>query len=217
MKSKKVFVCSNCGTEHPRWMGQCSSCGEWNTLEEEVVVAKQNAASKAMLASQISVGKLGDIDTKSKVRFSTGFTEVDVVLGGGIVADQVTLLSGEPGIGKSTLLLQIAVQLSMQGLKVVYVSGEESQSQVAGRASRLFKADEYKEVDFIGSPGVNSLIQQMQSQKPDFLVVDSIQTMYDESLTSMPGSLTQVKASTAALVSTAKQMGVAVVLVGHIN
>ena len=217
MKQKKVFVWANCGASHHKWMGQCSSCGEWNTLEEEVVLAKEKSASRAILSGDLEVSKLGEVDISNQKRVSTGFAELDTVYGGGLVADQVTLLSGEPGIGKSTLLLQVAVNLSKQDKKVVYVSGEESKQQVAGRASRLFKNDEYRSIEFIGSVGVNTLIQQLSTNRPDFVVIDSIQTMYDESLSSLPGSLTQVKSSTSILVSHAKAQGYAVVLVGHIN
>lgn len=216
-KQKSIYVCSNCGAKSPKWMGQCSVCGEWNTFAEQEVLVGEKKAVAAMLASSASSAKLGEAPTQNLSRLKTGFDELDLVLGGGFVQDQVVLLSGEPGIGKSTLLLQLAAKFSSD-LSVTYVSGEESLGQVARRAERLFdKRSDFAEVEFIGSVGVHSLISNIQQQKPNLVIIDSIQTMFDEGLSSLPGSLAQVKSCTSHLVSAAKSQGFILLLVGHIN
>ncbi len=212
-----MYVCEVCGSEYSKWQGKCSSCGEWNTLVEKAVVAKEVRASKQILSDNAELINLGDAKTSEKNRLVTGFQELDGVLGGGFVDEQVVLLSGEPGVGKSTLLLQILINLSKQGKQCLYVSGEESAGQVAGRASRLFPKSDYAGVQFLASPGVNSLVAKIEDLKPEFVVVDSIQTIFDESLSSLPGSLAQVKSCTSALVRAAKTFGFMLVIVGHIT
>jgi DNA repair protein RadA/Sms len=219
MKKKTVFFCSNCGNEHSRWMGQCGACGEWNTLVEKTVALKESKAVKAILADTAEVVELGKVElTKPQDRITTGFQELNSVLGGGFIDDQVVLISGEPGVGKSTLLLQVLVSLNLAGVKSLYVSGEESAAQIKHRAQRLFgNASDFSELKFVSSPAVQDLIEIIEAEKPQLIVVDSVQTIYDEAVAGLPGSISQVRAATAALVSAAKKFGFVLILVGHIN
>lgn len=207
MKEKTVYVCGECGYETPRWMGKCPQCGSWNTIvEEERVTMKRTAApSRAVL--------LEDVAPKESRRVSTGIGELDRVLGGGLVPGMTVLLGGSPGIGKSTLLLQTAHNLTRQGT-VLYVSGEESKSQIRLRADRL------------GIPGdmlllcetsAEAAVEEGRSRKAAFMIVDSIQTMFMENTLSAPGSVTQIRASAAELTRFAKETGTAVFLVGHVT
>lgn len=207
MKEKTVYVCGECGYETPRWMGKCPQCGSWNTIvEEERVTMKRTAApSRAVL--------LEDVAPKESRRVSTGIGELDRVLGGGLVPGMTVLLGGSPGIGKSTLLLQTAHNLTRQGT-VLYVSGEESKSQIRLRADRL------------GIPGdmlllcetsAEAAVEEGRSRKAAFMIVDSIQTMFMENTPSAPGSVTQIRASAAELTRFAKETGTAVFLVGHVT
>lgn len=207
MKEKTVYVCGECGYETPRWMGKCPQCGSWNTIvEEERVTMKRTAApSRAVL--------LEDVAPKESQRVSTGIGELDRVLGGGLVPGMTVLLGGSPGIGKSTLLLQTAHNLTRQGT-VLYVSGEESKSQIRLRADRL------------GIPGdmlllcetsAEAAVEEGRSRKAAFMIVDSIQTMFMENTPSAPGSVTQIRASAAELTRFAKETGTAVFLVGHVT
>lgn len=207
MKEKTVYVCGECGYETPRWMGKCPQCGSWNTIvEEERVTMKRTAApSRAVL--------LEDVAPKESRRVSTGIGELDRVLGGGLVPGMTVLLGGSPGIGKSTLLLQTAHNLTRQGT-VLYVSGEESKSQIRLRADRL------------GIPGdmlllcetsAEAAVEEGRSRKAAFMIVDSIQTMFMENTPSAPGSVTQIRASTAELTRFAKETGTAIFLVGHVT
>jgi DNA repair protein RadA/Sms len=216
--SKTVFACENCGAEFSKWMGKCSSCGEWNTLVEKQVMASELKASKQILTENTSVVDLSNVITGKENRISTGMRELDLVLNGGFVDDQIVLFSGEPGVGKSTLLLQLMVYLASQDQKCLYVSGEESASQVAGRAKRLFPNNkDYSNLQFLAGPGVHALIEQIDDIQPKFVVVDSIQTIFDESVSGLPGSLSQIKACTSVLVRAAKSKGFNLILVGHIN
>lgn len=207
MKEKTVYVCGECGYETPRWMGKCPQCGSWNTIvEEERVTMKRTAApSRAVL--------LEDVAPKESRRVSTGIGELDRVLGGGLVPGMTVLLGGSPGIGKSTLLLQTAHNLTRQGT-VLYVSGEESKSQIRLRADRL------------GIPGdmlllcetsAETAVEEGRSRKAAFMIVDSIQTMFMENTPSAPGSVTQIRASAAELTRFAKETGTAIFLVGHVT
>lgn len=207
MKEKTVYVCGECGYETPRWMGKCPQCGSWNTIvEEERVTMKRTAApSRAVL--------LEDVAPKESRRVSTGIGELDRVLGGGLVPGMTVLLGGSPGIGKSTLLLQTAHNLTRQGT-VLYVSGEESKSQIRLRADRL------------GIPGdmlllcetsAEAAVEEGRSRKAAFMIVDSIQTMFMENTPSAPGSVTQIRASASELTRFAKETGTAIFLVGHVT
>lgn len=224
MKTKQVFVCTECGAEHPKWMGKCTNCGAWSSLEEKQVVSAELKAAKRLIQGNTEVQNLGDVDVTQQNKIPTTFSELDQVLNGGISDDQVILLAGQPGIGKSTLLLQLLVNLSQpqtgDNLKVLYISGEESVGQITARAARIYPQKQYTSVQFLLSTSVSALISKVSGggkEMPDLVVVDSIQTMFDDAVTGLPGSLSQVKACTSALVTAAKQFGFRLIIVGHIN
>jgi DNA repair protein RadA/Sms len=214
-KDKSVYVCSECGGSSPKWLGKCPACGAWNTLEE---TAAEAAGSKPhrfqSLTRTAPVTTLAEIDAADVARTPTGQEELDRVLGGGIVPGGVTLIGGDPGIGKSTLLLQAADALS-QRMKVLYVSGEESGAQVALRARRL--GLEGARVRVMAEINLERILATLDAEAPDFCVIDSIQTLYSEQLTSAPGSVAQVRECAAQLTRAAKARGLAVVLVGHVT
>ena len=208
MKEKTVFACGECGYETPRWLGKCPQCGSWNTLVEQeklAAPARRTTAPKAV--------KLEDISTQGEKRTVTGIGELDRVLGGGLVGGMVVLLAGDPGIGKSTLLLQTAYALSGQG-KVLYVSGEESGRQLKLRAERLGIPGGML---MLCDTGVENAMEEARACKADTLVIDSIQTMQSEETTSAAGSVTQVRTCTAQLTRFAKETGTAVWIVGHVT
>lgn len=215
-KSKQVYVCSNCGADSPRWMGKCPSCGEWNTLEEKTLLVKETKVSQMLVGDQGLV-KLGNVDVTQNKKVTTTFSELDVALGGGLVDGQVVLVSGEPGIGKSTLLLQLAVNISQQGIKCLYVSGEESAQQVSGRAARIYPKGEYKELQFLLTSTVDKVFATLQDNDFDLVIFDSIQTISDDDVVGVPGGMAQVKAVAAKMVSLAKQSDFRLLIVGHIN
>jgi DNA repair protein RadA/Sms len=198
-------------------MGKCPSCSAWNSFEEQQSISKQVSASKQLLMQGGNKVKLGSVNTKDLKRISTRISEFDTALTGGLVSEQVILFAGEPGVGKSTLLLQAAANLSSQGITVMYASGEESAAQVANRAERLLPKKSYMDLEFIGAASVQRLLGHLEEEKPAVVIVDSIQTMFDESLNSLPGSLSQIKSCTSSLVTAAKTQGFILMLVGHIN
>jgi DNA repair protein RadA/Sms len=214
-KDKSIYVCSECGGTSAKWLGKCPACGAWNTLEETVA---ESAGTKAhrfqSLTRTAPVATLSEIDAADVARTPTGQDELDRVLGGGIVPGGVTLIGGDPGIGKSTLLLQAADALS-QRMKVLYVSGEESGAQVALRARRL--GLEGARVRVMAEINLERILATLDAETPDFCVIDSIQTLYSEQLTSAPGSVAQVRECAAQLTRAAKSRGIAVVLVGHVT
>ena len=214
MKSKTVFLCSNCGNESAKWAGRCPSCGQWNTLEEYTppTTAKGNPVSAAVTA--VRPKRLREIQTDEALRFSTGMGELDRVLGGGAVRGSLVLVSGAPGIGKSTMLLQICSQIC-KGQRVLYVSGEESESQLKLRAERLGVDSE--ELLFLCETNLDAILHGAEQVKPDLLIVDSIQTLYTEDRSTSPGSVAQVKDCTIRLMQYCKSSGVTVFVVGHIN
>lgn len=215
-KSKKVFICSNCGYETPKWLGQCPECNEWATLNEEIV-SFEKSSSAFSLKSNLNKGKalpLSDINADTFHRFDTGLSELNRVLGGGLVRGSVVLLSGDPGIGKSTILLQVCEYLGA-GHKILYVSGEESAHQIKMRASRLgVKTDN---LYILCETDAQYISEYIFSEKPDIVIIDSIQTMEINEITSSPGSVTQVRESTNLLARTAKASNVPIFLVGHVN
>jgi DNA repair protein RadA/Sms len=215
-KPKTHYVCSECGGTSAKWQGKCPSCGGWNTLEETVAAVAGTAAGHryAPLAASAPVRKLADIEAREVPRFSTGIDEFDRVLGGGMVAGAVILIGGDPGIGKSTLLLQALAALSAQR-KVLYVTGEESGDQVALRARRL--GLETSGVDLLPEIRLEAIQSALAENEPDVAVIDSIQTLYSEQLTSAPGSVAQVRECAAQLTRTAKQTGVTIVMIGHVT
>lgn len=214
-KTRTVYFCTNCGNETPKWQGRCPACGAWNTMEEHI----EKPAAAGKIKSAISGGsrkaqKLSELDTGSEIRFSTGMDELDRVLGGGAVAGSLVLVGGAPGIGKSTLLLQICDSLCAQR-RVLYVSGEESERQLKLRAVRLGTAPD--ELYILSETRLSDIMESVGEIKPDILIVDSIQTLYNEENESSPGSVSQVKDCTMTMMQLSKSQGITVFVVGHIN
>ncbi len=217
-KTKTVFFCTECGNETPRWQGQCPACAAWNTLVEEPSAgrSKRNAqAPKRPSAQAPSAARLSDLTTQHSARWQTGLDELDFVLGGGVVPGSLILIGGEPGIGKSTLLLQVAARLAASGKRALYVSGEESGAQVRLRADRL--EEDSAEVLFLGETDLARILAQAEEHAPAVLFVDSIQTTYTEDIEGAPGNVGQVRECAARLQRFAKESGVAVFLVGHVT
>lgn len=214
-KSKSAYICSECGYESPKWYGKCPGCGEWNTMNEEIIAASSKAAEpKARLLSAYSRPmKLYDIDTADEVRYKTGIGELDNVLGGGIVKGSLVLIGGDPGIGKSTILLQVCQNLGNQ-IKILYVSGEESRRQLKLRADRLGVTSN---ISVMTETDIEIIAEEIKSDKPDLVIIDSIQTMNLTQLNSSPGSVTQVRECTNLLMRTAKALEIPVIVVGHVN
>lgn len=214
-KQKTVFFCTNCGNETPKWMGRCPGCGAFNTMEEHI--EKPIAAGKGKVAS-VGVSRrpqrIQEVSSNGEIRFSTGMGELDRVLGGGAVAGSLVLVGGAPGIGKSTLLLQICNRLC-SGRKVLYVSGEESEQQLKLRAERLGVSPE--ELYILSEIRLSDVVAAADELKPDILIVDSIQTLYNEENESSPGSVSQVKDCTMTMMQLSKSQGITVFVVGHIN
>jgi DNA repair protein RadA/Sms len=215
VKDKSIYVCSECGGSNPKWLGKCPHCGAWNTLEESVTEGGGGKTHRFQaLAKSAPVATLAEIDAADVERTPTGQEELDRALGGGIVPGGVVLIGGDPGIGKSTLLLQAADALSRQ-MKVLYVTGEESGAQVALRARRLGLAGSRVRVQ--AEIQLEKILATLDAEQPAFAVIDSIQTLYSDALTSAPGSVAQVRECAAQLTRAAKARGVAVVLVGHVT
>lgn len=215
-KKKTVFMCSECGYDSPKWVGRCPSCGAWNTMVEEVVAPQSKKAGTFELNGSYASKpvRLSDIRQDREERITTGSGELDRVLGGGIVKGSLVLISGEPGIGKSTLLLQTCQNLCKER-SVLYVTGEESLTQIKMRADRL--SVDRSSLYILPETNMDSIMAQIENTHPDFVFVDSIQTMYSEDIGSVPGSVGQVRECTVRLMQFAKNSGVPVVLVGHIN
>lgn len=214
-KSKTIFYCTDCGNEFPKWQGRCPSCGAWNTLEE--YVEKPIAAGKVKAGHTGAIRpaqKLCELSGSDEIRFSTGMGELDRVLGGGAVAGSLVLVGGAPGIGKSTLLLQICNSLCADKT-VLYVSGEESERQIKMRATRLGVAPE--RLFLLSETRLSDILESVEATKPDILIVDSIQTLYNENNDSLPGSVSQVKDCTMTMMQLSKTDGITVFVVGHIN
>lgn len=213
-KVKTKFVCTECGSESPKWMGKCPECGQWNTLVEEV--EQKDIQVQQRLAGVLSKPEsLLDISEDIEERLSTGNCELDRVLGGGIVKGSLVLVGGDPGIGKSTLLLQIANNIGKEGRKVLYISGEESTAQIKLRAFRMdIRSGNIFLVSENNTQNVDVYVSDM---KPDILIIDSIQTMYNPMITSAPGSVSQVREATLGLMKIAKQDGIATFIVGHVT
>ena len=212
-KNKTVFVCNSCGYESPKWMGKCPACGEWNSFFEEKVVNTKNASGKAS-KERVKPVELNKIEGKENTRISTGFDELDRVLGGGLVNGSLVLLGGEPGIGKSTLILQICNKIKTTG-KVLYVSGEESAEQVKLRADRLDVKNE--NLLFLSETNIDSVGQNIEEIQPALVIIDSIQTMYSEEISSAPGSVSQVREITARIMRMCKENAVTTILIGHVT
>ncbi len=216
-KVKTVYFCSSCGAQAPQWAGQCGDCGEWNTLSESAaVLPSKHRAATTRYASEAAnqIHHLDTVVADDVKRITTGVAEFDRVLGGGVVPGSVTLIGGDPGIGKSTLLLQAMVQLS-NDFETLYVTGEESLQQVSLRAQRLGYSD--AKVPLLASTQIETILQQAQKLKPQIIVIDSIQTMFTDELGSAPGSVSQVRECAAQLVRFAKQTQTSIFLVGHVT
>lgn len=214
MKAKSIFFCTECGNETSRWQGQCPACGAWNTLTEAVAEKKSTgAASRGAVLTRQSPVLLSELETDEEQRFSTGVSELDRVLGGGAVRGSLVLVSGAPGIGKSTILLQLCGQ--MQGEKILYVTGEESLKQLKMRAERLnVKRDG---LYVLGETELETVLEHVDTVKPDILIVDSIQTMCCADTDSAPGSVGQVKACAMAILRATKSRGITAFVVSHVN
>jgi len=216
-KAKTLYTCTECGASEPKWQGQCPSCLAWNTLVEtleETVSTNRYANKFDGLTQSASLQKLSSIQAADIARQATGISEFDRVLGGGLVEGGVVLIGGDPGIGKSTLLLQVLCHLG-RSAQAIYVSGEESPQQIAMRAKRL--GLDASEVELLAEINLEKILATLQTHKPNIAVIDSIQTVYSEALSSAPGSVAQVRECSAQLTRLAKQLGITVILVGHVT
>lgn len=212
-KTKTIYTCQGCGMQSPKWMGRCSSCGEWNSFVEEVVDRNPSAGKLAIQISGNQPLTLDNIEMVKNMRISVGINEFNRVLGGGIVPGSLILLGGDPGIGKSTLALQLALGLKEQ--KILYTSGEESLQQIKLRAERLKISN--SQCLFLSETSLEQLIAHTENIQPDLLIIDSVQTISTEAIESSPGSVSQVRECTSTILKYAKKTGVAVILIGHIT
>ena len=215
-KRKTVYCCSECGNETPNWAGKCPSCGAWNTLTEMTVEGKgaKRGLGPIRSGSSQKARKMSELDTGEEIRFSTGISEFDRVLGGGAVAGSLILVGGAPGIGKSTLLLQMC-GLAGENKTILYVSGEESERQLKLRAVRL--GVEAAEVFVLTETDLDSILASIDELSPDIVIIDSIQTMSDGGVDSAPGSISQVRECTMRIMRVSKEKGLTVFVIGHIN
>ena len=212
-KIKSVFICQECGYESPKWMGKCPACGEWNSFFEEKVITSKSSNGKTN-KERVKPIELSKIEGKETTRVSTGFDELDRVLGGGLVNGSLVLLGGEPGIGKSTIILQICNKIKTAG-KVLYVSGEESAEQVKIRADRLNVKND--NLLFLSETDIHIVEEEIEQIKPALVIIDSIQTMYSDEITSAPGSVSQVREITAKIMRMCKENGITTILIGHVT
>ena len=210
---KSIFFCQNCGHEENKWLGQCPMCKEWNTFVEETISTGTTSAVKRMNDAQVVA--LRKVETDNEERICTGIGELDRVLGGGIVPGSLVLVGGDPGIGKSTLLLQVCQKLCESQKEVLYISGEESLKQIKLRANRMGEFGE--ELYLLCETNLDSIRSVIEKRKPSFVVIDSIQTMYNEEVSSAPGSVSQVRESTNVLMQLAKGLGISIFIVGHVT
>ena len=214
-KIKSKFVCSNCGYETVKFWGKCPNCGEWGTLEEEIVTQAENQISAAKTAAKkVDIVPINEVDESSGDRILTGLKEFDRVLGGGLVYGSLVLVGGDPGIGKSTLLLQVCEKFA-QTKEVFYVSGEESKGQIKIRANRLGVSS--PNIKLISETDMDTIVQLVLNNQPDILIIDSIQTMSCGNVSYAPGSASQIKESTSALMRLAKEHGVTIFVIGHVT
>jgi len=216
MKTKTFFVCQNCGAQSPRWEGKCSSCDSWNSFVEEYSSPSSVNMKREGISSLAAPVLLSEIAMDNDKRYLTGIGEFDNVLGGGIVKGGVTLIGGDPGIGKSTLSLQVASSLSQKKLKVLYVSGEESIQQTSMRATRLTTQDN-KSLYIVNQINLDIILEYIKKMKPSVVIIDSIQVIYNPEISSSPGSVSQVKECSALLTQTAKSKGISLFIIGHVT
>lgn len=213
-KAKTIYFCQECGYESAKWQGQCPGCRQWNTFVEERVERKAGASVQKQLTSVRPV-TLAEIEMKREERFSSGFPELDRVLGGGIVPASLVLVGGDPGIGKSTLLLQVCQKLSVQQISVLYISGEESLQQIKIRAQRIGSFSD--SLSLLCETNLERIDGVLRREKPQAVIIDSIQTMYSDNIASSPGSVSQVREATGAFMQLAKGLGITIFLVGHVT
>ena len=211
-KSRTVYVCQSCGTESAKWIGKCNSCGEWNTYVEQVIHKAPAKRFEADPGRRMMPEKITEVQSDKLSRYDTGNNEFNRVLGGGLVPGSMVLIGGEPGIGKSTLALQIALNFNSI---VLYVSGEESPQQIKMRATRLGKLNENTLV--LSETSLQAIISHISQITPSLVIIDSIQTLFSEEIESTPGSVSQVRECAAQLLRVAKQTGIPIVLIGHIT
>lgn len=214
-KASEVFYCTECGFESKKWMGQCPGCKRWNTFTEEPVMRAPKSASPASSGPEIRPVRLSEIPSEGEERMDLSCGELSRVLGGGIVPGSVVLIGGEPGIGKSTLLLQTAIEQADKGRSVLYVSGEESLRQIRLRADRIGSTK--GNLRFVSSIRIDRIIELLEQEKPDLCVIDSIQTMYSEEISSSAGSVSQVRECAQKMTVCAKENNIAIFLVGHVT
>ncbi|MFM8551820.1 MAG: DNA repair protein RadA, partial [Nitrospiraceae bacterium] len=215
MRAKTSFLCQSCGHQAPRWLGRCPDCGRWNSLKEERLPASGPGRMGNPGLAGSKATPIGEIEIVGEERLVTGIGELDRVLGGGVIPGSVILIGGDPGIGKTTLLLQALPKLAMAGEKVLYVSGEESPRQIKMRAQRLEVAD--PSLFILAETSLESIFKSVQELQPTVLVVDSIQTVYTDQITSAPGSISQVQEVAGQLLGLAKRSGVPVFIIGHVT
>ena len=208
---KKNFSCNNCGAKYPKWMGQCIQCGEWNTIEEEIIKSKKIPEQK-ILENNSKVQEIKDISTQKNERIKIYDNELNRVLGGGLVPGSLILISGEPGIGKSTLILQISISINK---KVLYVSGEESQHQIKIRADRI--SNDQTECYILTETNLELILKSIENILPEIIVIDSIQTIQTDNIDNSQGSTPQIKECTSTLIKVAKQTGIPIIIIGHIT
>lgn len=211
-KNQTIFVCSSCGNESPKWLGRCPACNNWNTFYEEKIVKDKVAGAKRTLGSDTI--KLNSVETTKYERYKTGYEELDRVLGGGLVQGSLVLLGGEPGIGKSTLIMQICDKIKVEG-PVLYVSGEESASQIKMRADRLNINND--NIFFLGETSIELIDEAIEKIKPSFVIIDSIQTMYSDELSAAPGSVSQVREATSKIMMMCKKQNITTIIIGHVT
>ncbi len=216
-KSKSNYVCQNCGATYPKWTGKCDNCGQWNTLVEQIISGGKSVVSRSASSGKaLKVASIQDIEAESSARrMKTGLDELDLVLGGGVLPGSVTLLAGQPGMGKSTLLLQVTAMVA-NSQPVLYVSGEESASQVKLRASRL-GADESGSLSFASSTSADDIAATIRSGGYKLVIIDSIQTLSLDEITSAPGTVSQITNSSNVIIRAAKEASTAVIFVGHVT
>ncbi len=214
-KTKSVWVCNECGAESGKWQGKCNVCGQWNTFQEQLITktSKKDNTNSFFDNEKSTPQHINEITITEQPRINTANNEFDRVLGGGIVPGSLILIGGEPGIGKSTLILQTALRIQNQ--KILYVSGEESAQQIKMRADRIHKAD--NNCLILTETSIEKILTQVKNSNPDFLIIDSIQTLSSESIESLPGSVSQIRECTSLLLRVAKENNLPIILIGHIN
>jgi len=221
MKAQISFVCQECGYDTPKFLGKCPECGMWNSLKEIRISGKSSLRDSKFKSISEKVNLkprlLSEIKTTGTQRLLTGFSEVDTVLGGGIVKGSVTLLAGDPGIGKSTLLLQTALNISQKSDKVIYISGEESEDQIKIRAQRILGSAKKNNLFLLSFTNIDAVVEILDKEKPSFVVVDSIQTMESENVSGLSGSVPQVRYSALQLIKLAKTTNIPIIIVGHVT